>query len=111
MKVLATIEVQECVCVCFKAENHSFIHFVQIATMTKVCRSSKLEGTMRAHQVPLVFLAGKEDGGAREEVREKRRVTCVSLGAGSEAGEERRSRTRVRKQEEHAQQKRMEMKN
>lgn len=63
------------------------------------------------HQVPFWFLAVKEDDEAREEVREKRRVTCVSLGAGSEAGGESRSRSRVRKGEEHAGQKRMETKN
>lgn len=58
-----------------------------------------MEEAMRANRVPLVFLAVKEDDGAREELREKRRLTCVSLGAGSKAGEELRSRTRVRNQE------------
>lgn len=46
----------------------------------------------RANQVPFVRLAAKveeeeEDDEAREEVREKRRAACVSLGAGSRAGE------------------------
>lgn len=46
----------------------------------------------RANQVPFVRLAAKaeeeeEDEEAREEVREKRRAACVSLGAGSRAGE------------------------
>lgn len=44
-----------------------------------------------ANQVPFVRLVVKEDEEdeeeAREEVKEKRRVTCVSLGAGSIAGE------------------------
>lgn len=43
----------------------------------------------------MVFLPVKEDGGAREEVREKRRVTCVSLGAGSEAGEEKQNQSQT----------------
>lgn len=50
-------------------------------------------------QVPLVCLAAKveeepdkeeEEVVARDEVREKRRVACISLGAGSEAGEDER---------------------
>lgn len=47
---------------------------------------------LRANQVPFVRLAAKveeeeEDDEAREEVREKRRAACISLGAGSRAGE------------------------
>lgn len=45
---------------------------------------------LKAKRVPLVRLAVKveeeqEEEEAREEVREKRRVACVSLGAGSGA--------------------------
>lgn len=48
-------------------------------------------GSLRsANQVPFVRLVVKEEEveEAREEVREKRRAACVSLGAGSIAGEE-----------------------
>lgn len=55
-----------------------------------------------ANQVPFVRLVVKEDEedeeDAREEVKEKRRGTCVSLGAGSIAGEGSR-RDAVRKQQ------------
>lgn len=66
-----------------------------------------MEEDWTAGQVPLVFLAVKEEDGAREEVREKRRLTCVSLGAGSEPREESRNRIRVRTQEDHANKKGM----
>lgn len=64
--------------------------------------SNTTEEDWTAGQVPFVFLAVKEEDGAREEVREKRRLTCVSLGALSEARQESRNRIRVRTQEDHA---------
>lgn len=67
-------------------------------------------GSLRTiNQVPFVRLVVKEEEeeeDAREEVREKRRVACVSLGAGSEAaqgsGRERRHGERGKRQKKQS---------
>lgn len=48
-----------------------------------------------------MLLVAKEEGEdiAREEVSEKRRVTCISLGTGSMAGEGSKRRSTVREQD------------